>query len=324
MNVTLILAAGCALIAFFLIMGLVALLRSSRDEADDKIKDRLRELALNEADAETINLVRKQSSMSDVAWFNRILEKLSFASNLRKTIQQGNAKGSAGIYLLMCALLGILGAYIGFGLAKQPVAAIIITGSFAYLPLFYLKRLKNKRMGQFQQQLPEALDLMSRALKAGHTFGGSMRMVADEFIDPIGGEFRITLDEINYGMDVDRALGNLQERVDVSDLKFFVVSVNIQRETGGNLAEIISNIAHLVRERFVLFGKIKVLSAEGRISAIMLSALPFAVAGVLYFINPEYMSLLWTTEIGRTMAWGAVISMFIGIVSMRRMVKIKV
>jgi len=192
------------------------------------------------------------------------------------------------------------------------------------MPILYLQKLRTSRMDRFQTQLPEALDLMSRALKAGHTFGGAMRMVADEFEDPIGSEFRTTIDEINFGMDVDRAMANLQNRVDVTDLKFFIVSINIQRETGGNLAEIISNIASLVRERFVLFGKIKVLSAEGRISAILLASLPFFISGALYMLNPEYMSRLWTTELGRTMTWGAIIAMSVGIVVMRKMVKIKV
>lgn len=324
MNMTLIIALVGTVVAFLLAMAIVRMLRAGRDEADEKIKSRLRTLALMDVESESINLVRKQNSMSDVPLFNRLLEKASFATRLTKIIRQGNAKGTAGIYLIISALLGIFGLYVGFSIIGQPIAALAVTGGLAYLPIIYLNRLKNKRMDKFQQQLPEALDLMSRALKAGHTFGGAMRMVADEFDDPIGVEFRTTLDEINFGMDVDRALANQQDRVDVNDLKFFVVSVNIQRETGGNLAEIISNIARLVRERFELYGKIRVLSAEGRISAILLSALPFVVAGAIFFLNPDYMSLMWTTEIGKSLAWGAIFSMGMGIIFMRRMVKITV
>jgi tight adherence protein B len=179
-------------------------------------------------------------------------------------------------------------------------------------------------MDMFQRQLPEALDLMARALKAGHTFGGGMRMVANEFDAPIGPEFGKTLDEINYGMNVDRALSNLQVRVDCLDLKFFVVSVNIQRETGGNLAEIIAKIASLVRERFALYGKVKILSAEGRISAYILVALPFVLGGILYVVNPDYIGLLWTRELGQNMIWGAVISMVFGSFVISRIIKIKV
>ena len=129
---------------------------------------------------------------------------------------------------------------------------------------------------------------------------------------------------MNYGMDVDRALSNLQERVDCPDLKFFIVSVNIQRETGGNLAEIIAKIASLVRERFALFGKIRVLSAEGRVSAYILIALPFLLTGILYVVNPDYVRLLWTRELGQNMVWGAAISMVIGWVIIRKIIQIKV
>ena len=324
MNMALIIAGVCTIIAFILIMGIAAFLRSGKDEADDKVKARLRQFALNEVESESIDLVLKQTSMSEMPLFNRMLENLKFASNLTRTIKQADAKGTAGIYLLTCALLAVVGGYAGYFFSDRSWVAVIVAFGLGNAPLMFLKRKKGKRMDQFQQQLPDALDLMSRALKAGHTFSGGMRMVADEFENPLGEEFRITLEEINFGMDVDRALLNLQERVDVTDLKFFIVSVNIQRETGGNLSEIISNIASLVRERFVLYGKVRILSAEGRISALLLSALPFGISGVLYVINPDYISLLWTHELGRTMAWSAVISMGIGIAIMRRMVNIKV
>jgi len=324
MNMTIIVAVGVAFIAFFLIVSIVSLLRANKEEADAKVKDRLRQFALTEVESDSIDLIVKHSSMSEVPFLNRMLEKLRFAAKLEKSIKQAQAKGSAGIYLLIGAILSMVGLYIGFGIAERWWVGLLLAGLLGYSPIAYVNRLKNKRMDRFQTQLPDTLDLMSRALKAGHTFGGAMRMVADEFEDPIAGEFRTTLEEINFGMDVDRALANLQDRVEVNDLKFFVVSVNIQRETGGNLAEIISNIARLVRERFILFGKVRILSAEGRISAILLSALPFVITGILYFLNRDYMSLLWTTELGKAMAWASIISMIFGMLVMRRMVKIKV
>ena len=324
MNIALIITVVGTLVIFMLAMGVISLMRSKKDGEDQKVKERLRQFAINEVETESFDLLLAESSMSQVPWFNRMLEKMRIASNLALLIKQGKAKGTPGTYLLLCALLGLIGGYIGMVGAERLWIGVFLTGMFGYLPLFYLKRKKNKRMNDFHKQLPEVLDLMSRALKAGHTFGGAMRMVADEFDDPIGSEFGQTLDEINYGMDVDRALDNLLERVDVSDLKFFAVSVNIQRETGGNLAEIISNIARLVRERFVLFGKVRVLSAEGRLSALLLSALPFITAGILYFVNPDYMSLMWTTEIGLNMSYGALFGMTLGILCMRRMVNIRV
>jgi len=324
MTVSLLLALGGGVIVFLLVTGVASLLRSGRDAARERARRRLRRFATAGSEAASLDLVRRRADMSAMPWFNRLLANFRLAVALKRTIAQADARGTAGVYLLACGLLGLLGAYAGLALGDRLWVGMVLAWLLGSLPLWYLRRRKSRRMGRFQAQLPEALDLMSRALRSGHTFGGAMRMVSAEFADPIGGEFGKTIDEINYGLDVDRALANLKARVDVDDLKFFVVSVNIQRETGGNLAEIVGNIARLVRERFVLFGKVRVLSAEGRISALLLSALPFFIAGVLYLINPGYISLLWTHELGRSMAWGAVASMIIGIVIMRRMVRIRV
>ncbi len=179
-------------------------------------------------------------------------------------------------------------------------------------------------MAKFQEQLPDALDLIARALKAGHAFSGGLRMVAEEFGDPVGTEFRKTLDEINFGVGVDQAMKNLARRVDCADLQFFVVSVIIQRETGGNLAEILEKIAALVRERFKLYGKVRTLAAEGKLSAIILIALPFLIAFYFFLIQPEYISLLFRDPIGIAMLAGASIMMVIGVLMMRKMIQIRV
>jgi len=324
MNMIVLMAFGAACIIFLLVMGIASLVQSGRDKVDQRVKGRLKALALANVTDEKIDLVLKESSMSEVPWFNRFLEKMSLASKITKLIKQADTKGSAGVYLLLCALLAFVGLYAGYFVSNRLWVTILIGWGLGYLPIMRLNKLKAKRMDRFQQQLPEALDLMGRALKAGHTFGGGMRMVADEFDEPLSSEFRQTIGEINYGMNVDRALNGLLNRVDCLDLKFFVVSVNIQRETGGNLAEIITKIASLVRERFVLFGKVKVLSAEGRLSAKILVALPFFIASIMYFINPDYISLLWTREMGQGMIWAAIVSMTIGVLIIRRIVQIKV
>jgi len=323
MSMTLFIAGAATLVIFLLVMGISSLFQSGSEKADQRVKDRLRALAMSDIDSDSIDLVLRETSMSEVPWFNRLLEKMRWAANINKLIKQADAKGSAGVYLLICALLGISGLYVGM-LSDRLWVSGTLAVVFGNAPLWWLKSQKRKRMDRFHAQLPEALDLMGRALKAGHTFGGGMRMVADEFSDPIASEFKQTIDEINYGMDTDRALDNLLDRVDCVDLKFFVVSVNIQRETGGNLAEIMDKISTLVRERFVLFGKVKVLSVEGRLSALILVMLPFLIAGILYVVNPAYISLLWTRELGKGMAWAAVVSMGIGMITIRKLVKIKV
>jgi len=320
---TIIIALAVGLIIFMFITGIVSLLQSGSDDADQRVKNRLKAMTMSGDDVDAIDLVLRESSMSEVPWFNRFLENMRLAENITVLIKQADAKGSVGIYLLICVLLAVVGFYAGSISGKWWVSAAL-TLFCGYLPILRLKGQKKKRMDRFQQQLPEALDLLARALKAGHTFGGGMRMVANEFDDPIGSEFGQTLDEINYGMDVDRALKNLLDRVDCEDLKFFIVSVNIQRETGGNLAEIIGKISELVRDRFALYGKIKVLSAEGRVSAVILTALPFALGGILYIVNADYISLLWTRELGQTMLWAAIVSMGFGVLVIRKIIQIKV
>jgi tight adherence protein B len=168
------------------------------------------------------------------------------------------------------------------------------------------------------------MDLIARALKAGHALSGGLQLVGEEFGDPIGTEFERTVNEINFGVAVPEALKALARRVDCNDLKFFVMSVIIQRETGGNLAEILENIARLIRERFKLHGRIRVLSAEGKLSAIILVAIPFFLGFVLSIINPEYINTLFEDPIGIVLVIFACVMMAFGILMMKKMVAIRV
>ena len=179
-------------------------------------------------------------------------------------------------------------------------------------------------MEKFERQLPEALDVVARALRAGHAFSGALKMVADEMDDPIGAEFDKTLNEINFGVAVPEALKNLARRIDSLDLKFFVICVVIQRETGGNLAEILESIARIIRERFKLHGRIRILATEGKFSAIILASLPFFVALVLSLVNPRYIGVLLKDPLGRMLAGFGLFLMIVGILSMRKLVAIKV
>ncbi len=179
-------------------------------------------------------------------------------------------------------------------------------------------------MLKFERQLPDAIDLIVRALKAGHAFSGGMKMVADEFADPVGTEFEKTMDEINFGVSTADALKNLIKRVDCPDVKFFVISVIIQMETGGNLAEILEKISYLIRERFKLQGRIRVLSAEGKLSAIVLIAIPFLISFYLMLVNPDYLKPLFTDPIGRFMVVLAIAMMIIGVLLIKKLISFRV
>jgi tight adherence protein B len=192
------------------------------------------------------------------------------------------------------------------------------------LPFAYLSRQRQRRLQRFERQLPEALDFVARALKAGHTFNVGMKMVGDEFLPPIGTEFAKTVDEINFGGGIQEALENLSYRIDCADLRFFVTSLMVQRETGGNLAEIIEKTSQLIRQRFELLGRVRVLAGEGKLSAIILIALPFFIGLTTYYFRREYLTLLFTDPTGKWLVVVAGFSMALGILVIIRMIRITV
>jgi len=210
-------------------------------------------------------------------------------------------------------------------LANLPTFVAIAIGLVAgIIPLLYLQGAKQKRMITIEQQLPDALDLMGRAMSAGHAFPSALQMVGSEMPEPIASEFRIVFDEINYGISTQEALINLTTRVPSTDLSYFVIAVLIQRETGGNLTELLGNISELIRARLKLLGTIRVLSAEGRLSAWILTIMPFALGLVLQIMNPEFLSVLWTDPMGQKMVGVAMCLMVVGIFAMWRITKIRV
>lgn len=201
---------------------------------------------------------------------------------------------------------------------------LIMLAVGAGLPYFVLQSSRTKRLQKFDEQLPEVLDLISRALRAGHAFPSAIQMVGTEAQEPIAGEFRKTFEEINYGIPLTDAMKNLADRVPSIDLRYFIVAVILQRETGGNLAELLGNLGTLIRERFKLIGRIRVLSAEGKMSGYILGGLPFAVAAMIFMTNREFLSVLWTDPAGPKLVGGAAVLMLIGAIWMRQIIRIKV
>ncbi len=314
--------AAVVLAVFVLIFTLGSLFFSKDNEKDKHIRRRLESLNRSEGGKDALNILRNRD-MSETPWIDGMLRRISFAGALQNMLRQGRINMHVSVFILMVAVFG-MGGFLFMRAAGQSFMVACAGGAVGLLPVFWARRRKRVRMAKFQRQLPDALELIARALKAGHAFPSGLRMVADEFGDPIGPEFSEVLEEINFGVDTDIALHNLTRRVDCPDLKFFTVSVNIQRETGGNLSEIVENIARLVRERFKLHGKVRVLSAEGKFSAWILLALPFVVAMAIYFLNPEYVVKLFTDPLGNTMLTVAGIMMAFGMILIKRLVVIKV
>ena len=248
---------------------------------------------------------------------------MPWATRLAAFLRQAGLKSSLGVFLLLSMLLGLMGAMAGAAYADNTLIGVGVGLVCGALPGLWVRRRRTRRLMRFEEQLPEALDLVARALKAGHTFPTGMSMVHQEFGEPIGPEFGKTLDEINFGVNTQEALDNLGQRVDCPDLMFFLISVKIQNEIGGNLAEIVENISKLIRERFKLKGRVRVLSAEGRIAAWVLCLMPPVVTVVINFINPGYMEPLWEPG-GHPIVYTAATMMALGILVLRRMVRIKV
>jgi tight adherence protein B len=314
---------------FIVVLGLTQMLyllfRSRFSPEVGRLRKEISVLAAGGRPAGGVDIVKKRT-LSEIPWLNTKLLNLQAPTlnRLERFVVQADVKQPLGFFLLLTAAGAATTGALLFVISRSIPVSIIVGLLATVVPWVYLAIRKNRRLAQFEQQLPDALDMIARSLRAGHAFTGGMQMVVMEFADPARAEFRKTLDEINFGVSYEDALRSMAERVDCPDLKFFALSVIIQRQSGGNLAEILDKISSLIRERFKLFGKVKALTGEARISAVILSLLPFFMATVIYVVNRGYLEILFREPIGRIMVGAALAMMGLGIVAMKRMVSIKV
>jgi len=318
-------AAVVVLALGYLAYAVAQAVSSARDTARESVRRRLTQMDApgEEAEAAAVDIIKK-TQLSSLPTLDHILSRLRWAETMNRTLAQAGISAPLGVIVLAAMVMGGVGYLAAFALSENFLVSLAAGAALSLGPVAWVRSRKKKRINRFEEQLPEGLDLVARALKAGHTFSSGMGMVASEFEEPIRSEFAKTLEEINFGMNVQEALDNLSLRVDCDDLRFFVISVKIQSETGGNLAEIVENISALIRERFKLKGRVRVLSAEGRFAAWILCALPPGIALVINFLNPGYLGVLFTEEVGKMMLYTAGGMMLFGILVIRRMVDIKV
>jgi tight adherence protein B len=260
-----------------------------------------------------------------LAWLdNKMLTAMPLGAKLARYVRTADVGiGPTGLILVTLMLFG-LGMLIPKLMAKPGIFSLLFGCALAVLPWFWLARKRNQRIQTFERQIPEALDLMGRALRAGHAFPTAVKMVADEMPNPIAHEFRVMFDETNFGIPANDALMRMADRVPVDDVRYFVIAVMIQRESGGNLAELLDNISAIVRGRLKLLGEVRTLSAEGKMSAWVLGSLPMVLALVVNLVNPKFMSVLWTDPMGLKLVGGALFMMFLGVLVMRNIIKIRV
>jgi tight adherence protein B len=250
-------------------------------------------------------------------------QRMDVTASIRQLIEESGLKltvGAVVMMVLVAALAGAVGLWMLTGLWFAALGAGLVTGM---LPIMYLRRKRATRLQTFEEQFPEAIDLISRALRAGHALTTGLGMVADEIPAPVGVEFRRLYDEQNFGMSLPEAMRSMARRVPVLDARFFVTAVLTQRESGGNLSEVLDNLASVMRQRFKLKRQIRVISAHGRISAWVLSLLPPVLAGVLFLLSPNFMAPLWEDPLGVRLVLGAVVLQIIGTIIISRLVRIE-
>ncbi len=273
--------------------------------------------------AERISIL-KQRRYSKLAGLDVLLQRLPGAGAVDSLLQQAGLKWSVAQFLGVSLALPALAALLLLGSRLPAPVALLALALVLGAPLLALLQARGRRLKKLEEQLPEAADFLGRALRAGHSFSNVLQMIGSELPEPISGEFRIVHEEVNYGVPMNDALQNLAARIPLTDLRYLVIAVLIQRESGGNLAELLGNISHIIRERLKLLAQVRVLTAEGRMSAWILGLLPFCVLVVMAQGNMKYTSVLWTDPDGIRMLWYGISMIIAGALWMRALIRIRV
>ncbi|MES2784564.1 MAG: type II secretion system F family protein [Pseudomonadota bacterium] len=311
-------------VAFLLLFEtLYFLWRDARGPRALKLRSRIDALNASRDHSGQTRIVR-QRVLSELPTIERYLQSVPRMRALDRMIHQSGLPWTVAKVLLASLSIAVIGWLIVSVELRQShmwgALAAVVLGA---LPIAYVNYRKGKRLKLLERQLPDALDLIGRALRAGHAFPSSLKMAGEEMAEPIASELATVHDEVNFGVSLDQALMHLADRVPLTDLRYFVVAVLIQRESGGNLTEILTNLSHLIRERLKLMSKVRVLSSEGRLSAWILGVMPFLLAGVLNLANPEFMRPLWTDPIGISIVKYILVMMFVGAIIMSKIIKIR-
>jgi tight adherence protein B len=272
----------------------------------------------------TQSLVMGEARLSSIPLLDRLLRhRQNVTGPVERLLVESGLKMTVGSFVLTVVVAAVAGSVAAWMLTGMFSAAAVMAVIGGLLPFIYVRRKRSVRLRVFEEQFPEAIDLISRALRAGHAFTTGLGMVAEEIPAPVGQEFRRLYDEQNFGMSLPDALRAMAYRVPVLDARFFVTAVLTQRESGGNLSEVLDNLASVMRERFKLKRQIRVISAHGRISAWVLSCLPPALAGILFLLSPDFMRILWEDPLGVRLVIIAVTLQIVGTFIISRMVRIE-
>ncbi len=296
--------------------------------AERRLDRRLRDVSTDSAAADPNappdETVLKHKLEGPLPGMDRLVSGTGAGKRMTRLIEQSGVRTTPSALALISLVSAASVGFLTFLFVPQrfaPLVAAVVGGA---IPILWVMHRRNSRMKKFEEQFPEALDLLSRAIRAGHALQTALGMVAEELPDPVGPEFKKTFEQQNFGLPLRDALNEMAARVAVLDVRFFVTAVLIQRDTGGNLAEILDNLAHVVRERFKIRRQVRVHTAHGRFTGYVLLALPAALAIALTFINPEHMQTLFRERMGQMMLLGAMVMQTIGFIWIRQVIKIEV
>ena len=289
-----------------------------------RIAKRLRLMAERGEDGvERVDILKRRTYSRSPA-LEKQLRRIARLGALDNLLLQAGVQWSVAQFL-GCSLVMLVAGLVAARTLDMPLlAACGVVALAMAAPSILLMRTRRERLSKLEEQLPEAADFLGRALRAGHSFANVMQMVGEEMPEPIAGEFKFAYEEINYGVPMNEALHNLAVRVPLTDLRYLVIAVLIQRESGGNLAEVLGNISRLIRARLKLLGQVRVMSAEGRMSAWILGVLPLAVLLLMSVLNPAYIRVLWTDPIGVRLMWYSGAVAVGGILWMRKLIRIRI
>lgn len=320
-----ILIISLSMLGVLVVLGMAYAVLAPRWQEAQVLQQRFQQWETAQLVEEHLDL-RQIHILSDIPWLDAILRRIPLFVRLEHLRKQAGTSVSLGTWILASGLLGGC-FYLALSQSFHPPLFMSLGGAgFGFaVPFFFLNFQKNQRIRMFQAQFPEALDMLTRTIQAGHSLVLGMQLVGEEFKDPLGAEFTRTVEEVQrWGIPFQEALQRLPERIESLDLKYFAIAVIIQREAGGNLTEILESLSDLIRKRFELKDRVKALSAEGKMSAIILFALPFVIAIAMSILNPAYFGVLFTTETGTFLISVGLVMMSVGGLVTRKMIAFKV
>jgi tight adherence protein B len=313
-----LLSAGAVLGAYMMMT------RDSKAALKKTVDHRLLELSGAAPVADGDDSLFRQHKTGPLPALDRAAREAMKGLAIERWLEQSGVRITISALFIIAMVLGVVLAFVATRFTTYRMVALLGFAIGASLPFMYVRQRRVSRLNKFEEHFPEALDLISRAIRAGHAFSAGMKMAADELAEPVGPEFRKTFEEHNFGMSLKDALAHLSVRVPILDVRFFATAVLIQKETGGNLSEILDNLAAVVRERFKIRRQVRVHTAHGRFTGYVLLALPAVLAVALSFINPEHMNALFHDRLGQMLVVGAVVMQVVGWIWIKQVVKIEV